>query len=326
MAHEVENMMSVREIPWHGLGNVLPAYPKSKQELLEAAGLNWEVGELPVEVPLPNGQRLMAHDKKGIVRLSDNTLLSIMGGTYTPIQPAQLVDFAFTLLDVTQNEFEQAEGEPPILFETAMSLSGGRVNTLMARVPKNIQIGGNDPINLYLGFVNSHDGSLRFGVHATPIREVCMNTLNLGLKAAVQSWSVKHTASALNSIDEARRTLNLAWKYADEFESEMNDLLDQDFTKRQFEDMVRKLFPKTAKETAPFSREQYAMIGLLESSPTIDDGLRYTKYGALNAVTEFHDWNTRYNEGDVSTEEKRTLNVLFGRAKQAADKTFSYLA
>ncbi|MFB9653913.1 hypothetical protein, partial [Pseudarthrobacter oxydans] len=112
-------MMSTREIPWHGLGNVLPAYPKSKQELLEAAGLNWEVGELPVEVPLPDGQRLMALDKKGIVRLSDNTLLSIMGGTYTPIQPAQLVDFAFTLLDVTQNEFEQAKGEPPILFETA---------------------------------------------------------------------------------------------------------------------------------------------------------------------------------------------------------------
>lgn len=52
--------------------------------------------------------------------------------------------------------------------------------------------------------------------------------------------------------------------------------------------------------------------GLLESSPTFDDGLRYTKYGALNAVTAFHDWNTRYNEGDVSMEEKRTINVLFG--------------
>ncbi|GAP53534.1 conserved hypothetical protein [Arthrobacter sp. Hiyo6] len=326
LAHEVENMMSVREIPWHGLGNVLPEYPKSKEELLSAAGLNWEVGELPVEVPLPNGQRLMALDKKGIVRLSDNTLLSIMGGTYTPIQPAQLVDFAFSLLDITQNEFEGADGQPPILFETAMSLAGGRVNTLMARVPRDIKIGGSDPVSLYLGFVNSHDGSLRFGVHATPIREVCMNTLNAGLKAAVQSWSVKHTASALASIDEARRTLNLTWKYADEFEKQMNDLLDQDFNKRQFEQMVQKLFPKTAKESAPFSREQYAMIGLLESSPTIDDGLRYTKYGAFNAVTEYADWGTRFNEGSASVEEKRTMNVLFGRAKVAADKAFSYLA
>jgi hypothetical protein len=33
--------------------------------------------------------------------------------------------------------------------------------------------------------------------------------------------------------------------------------------------------------------------GLLETSPTFDDGLHYAKYGALNAVTEFHDWNTR---------------------------------
>ncbi|SDP32838.1 phage/plasmid-like protein TIGR03299 [Arthrobacter sp. ok909] len=317
MAHEVEDMFSVRELPWHGLGTVLPEYPKSKQELLEAAGLDWEVGELPVEVPLPNGQRLMALDKKGIVRLSDNTLLSIMGGTYQPIQPAQLVDFAYSLLDAEEGS---------ILFETAISMAGGKVNTLLARIPKEVKIGGEDAVDLYLSFVNSHDGSLRFGVHVTPIRVVCRNTLNLSLKSAMQSWSVKHSASALTSIDEARRTLNLSWQYADEFEKGMNTLLDQEFTKRQFEDMVRKLFPKTAKETAPFSKEQYSLIGLLESSPTIDDGFRYTKYGALNAVTEFQDWNTRYNEGEASIEEKRTLNVLFGRAKAAADKTYAYLA
>lgn len=321
MGHEVESMMSVRSVPWHGLGNVLPEYPKTKQELLEAAGLSWEVIELPVSVTFPDGTTVVAEDKKGIGRATDHSLLSVMGGTYTPIQPATLVDFAYEVL-----EADEDADEPAILFETAMSLSGGRINTLMCRVPQDILVGGADAVKLYIGFVTSHDGSLKFGAHVTPIREVCKNTLNLGLSQAVQSWSVKHTASAAKRIEEARRTLKLTRKYADEFEREMNELLDQEYTKAQFEQLVRDLWPKGDQEAAPFSREQYSMIGLLESSPTIDDGIRLTKYGALNAVSEYHDWNRRFNTTGAPVEEKRTLATMFGDAKKQVDRTLAYLA
>ena len=325
MSHNVENMMSVRERPWHGLGVLLPSYPTSKRELLVAAGLEWEVSEFPVTVELPNGRKLTAPDKKGIVRLSDESLLSIMGGTYQPIQPATLVDFAFELLEV-DNLTPGEDGQPPILFETAMSLSGGRVNTLLARVPKQILVGGSDAVDLYLAFVTSHDGSLKFGVHVTPIRVVCQNTLNLALRGTVQSWSIKHSSSAMSSIEEARKTLKLTAKYADEFEIAMNALLDSEFTKRQFEQMVIQLFPKANNEPAPFSREQYSMIGLLESSPTIDDGIRYTKYGALNAVREFDDWGRRFNDGGPPVAEKRTMATMFGKAKANSDKVLAYLS
>jgi phage/plasmid-like protein (TIGR03299 family) len=311
------------------LGNVLPGYPKSRQEILEAAGLDWEVGEFPVQVALPSGKTLVAEDKKAIVRLSDETLLSVMGGTYHPIQPAQLVDFAFAVLEVDPAEFKIAgllDGEPPILFETGMSLSGGRINTLMCRVPIDIKIGGEDVVTLYIGFTTSHDGSLKFGAHVTPIREVCKNTLNLGLRNATQSWSVKHTASATRQIEEAQRSLGLTFQYADEFEWQMNELLAQEFTKRQFEVMVSDLFPKGKTEAAPFSREQYSMIGLLESSPTIDDGIRYTKYGALNAVREFDDWGHRFNDTGPPVAEKRTMATMFGSAKQRSDQVLAYLS
>lgn len=328
MAHEVESLFSVRELPWHGLGNILPNYPKSKEEILAAAGLNWEVGEFPLSIILPSGKTLVDDTHKAIVRLTDESLLSIMGGTYSPIQPAMLVDFAFAVLDVDHADFELTaltEGEPPILFETGMSLSGGRINTLMCRVPRNIQIGGADAVTLYIGFVTSHDGSLRFGAHVTPIREVCKNTLNLGLASAVQSWSCKHSSGATQRISEARRTLKLTWQYADAFETQMNELLAQEFTKRQFEVMISELWPKSEGEAAPFSREQYSMIGLLESSPTIDDGIRKTKYGALNAITEHFDWGTRFNDGDTPLAEKRTMHTLFGKAKVGADRALQYL-
>ena len=74
--HDVEEMFSVRSVPWHGLGSVLPEHPKSVEEILTAAGLNWEVGEFPVEVVLPSGKTLVAEDKKAVVRLSDETLLA----------------------------------------------------------------------------------------------------------------------------------------------------------------------------------------------------------------------------------------------------------
>lgn len=323
--HDVEDMFSVRENCWHGLGNVLPDYPKSVDEILVAAGLNWDVGEFPVTVEMPSGKRVVAEDRKAIVRLSDESVLSIMGGGYQPIQPRQLVEFAFALLDVGHDDF--GLDEPPILFETGISLAGGRVNTLLCRVPKDIQIGGVDPVELYLAFVTSHDGSLRFGVHATPVRIVCRNTLNLGLRKAVQSWSTKHTADATNRISEARRTLQLTWKYAAEFETEMNELINAEFTKAQFEAMVKALWPKTDNTAAPFSREQYAMLGLLDSSPNIGDDIRATKWGALNAATEYFDWTRRYRETEsgASLDEKRATNHLFGDAKKQGDRALAYL-
>ena len=90
--------------------------------------------------------------------------------------------------------------------------------------------------------------------------------------------------------------------------------------------MVADLFPKGISERAPFSREQYAMIGLLESSPTIDDGIRYTKYGALNAVREYDDWGRRFNDTGPSIAEKRTMATMFGQAKARSDMALAYLS
>jgi hypothetical protein len=106
----------------------------------------------------------------------------------------------------------------------------------------------------------------------------------------------------------------------------MDALLDQEYTKRQFEVMVADLWPKASADPAPFSKEQYSLIGLLESSPTIDDGFRYTKWGALNAVSEFQCWGSRFNAGGPSVEEKRTMHSVFGRGKAQTDRAYAYLS
>lgn len=334
--NEKRKMFSVREVPWHGTDNcrVLPSHPKTIEELIVAAGHDFQVAEMPVTVTLPDGTVLTSDNHKAIVNLTDGQLLSVMGGRYKANQPRDLAEFAYALLEVDPETQKLAEAagmnpdEPAILFETGMVLGNPvpEVITLMARLPKDILIGGTDKVVPYIGFTDSFNGSLKFGVHCTPVREVCQNTLNLGLSRATQQWSVKHTASMADKIAEARKSLGLTFAYMAEFETAMNALLDQPFTKGNFEAMVTKLFPKGTKELAPFSNEQYAMIGLLESSPTIDDGIRYTKYGALNAIREYDDWGRRFNDtSGSSVADRRTMATLFGKSKDRSDVAMKYL-
>jgi hypothetical protein len=46
--YEDDSMMSVREMPWHGLGAVLDKTPKTIEEAITLAGLDWEVTQCPV--------------------------------------------------------------------------------------------------------------------------------------------------------------------------------------------------------------------------------------------------------------------------------------
>ena len=72
MAHEVETMFSVRQVPWHGLGKVLDYAPDSEQALIQA-GLFWG---LKRELFLGNGQRVP--DTFANVRMTDNKVLGIV--------------------------------------------------------------------------------------------------------------------------------------------------------------------------------------------------------------------------------------------------------
>lgn len=341
MSHEVlpdgngnVKMFSVREVPWYGLGTILPAYPKSVDEIMEAAGYETVV-ELPITTTLPDGTPYTLDSHKVIASVDRNVPLSVMSSSYTLITARPMVEFAFEVLGQTVYftddglmELEPLlsdDGEPSIKFETGMNLYGGKVITLMARVPQSIMVGGVDAVDLYIAFVNSYDGSQKFGCHVTPIREVCANTLAMGLRAAVQSWSVKHTSKAMDYVDEARKTLNLTSKYAAAFKTTADTLIDSPFTTADMESLVRDVFPKQSSDAAPFSPEQYGMIGLLQSSPTIDDAFRMTRWGAYNAVREWDDWGRKYNDTDVPVAERRTIQAMFGSGKKRGDAALSYL-
>jgi Domain of unknown function (DUF932) len=161
---------------------------------------------------------------------------------------------------------------------------------------------------------------------ATPVRVVCENTMNMAIRDAVNRWSAKHTGDIDTKVQDARDTLDLTFKFADAFEAQMNELIAKQFTKRDFEVMVKSLFPAKKANTDRFSAEQYALIGCFESTPNLDDSFRYTEWGALNAVREYDDWGKEFRASATKSEdEQRVQRTWFGSNVARSTKTLAYL-
>lgn len=195
MAALVENMFSVREVPWHNQGIIVQDAPTS-EDAIRLAGLDWDVLQKPIY--LEDGTEITGNYAN--VRSSDNKPLGIVGERYKIVQNRDAFSFTDALL---------GEG---VVYETAGSLKDGKVIWLLARMPEQFEILG-DKVDPYLVFTNSHDGTGAVKVTMTNVRVVCNNTLNFALKSAKRVWSARHTGNINNKLDEAMQTLELANQY-----------------------------------------------------------------------------------------------------------------
>src|SRR5690606_10872309 len=67
------------------------------------------------------------------------------------------------------------------IYHTGGYLKSGEVVWLLARLPGDIQARGDDVVETYLLFSNSHDGSSAIDIRLTTVRVVCQHTLSLAL-------------------------------------------------------------------------------------------------------------------------------------------------
>lgn len=225
MAANVESMFYVRKAPWHGLGARVDTALTSKEALISAE-LDWKV--LQADVFTASGEKVPGY--KANIRDMDRSVLGIVGDRYKIVQNEEAFAFTDALL---------GEG---VRYETAGSLSGGRIVWMLAKLPERYIIAG-DAIEPYLVFSNTHDGSGAIRVAMTPIRVVCQNTLNLALKSANRVWSARHTGNVMNRMDEARETLQLANVYMAEFGKSINELQTKKLTDKKVMQMIDTLYP-----------------------------------------------------------------------------------
>ena len=273
MAANVESMFYTRTKPWHGLGVQVQEAPESK-DALRLAGLDWKVYQR--EVYTDSGIRIDGY--RANVRNTDNRVLGVVTERYKIVQNEEAFAFTDALL---------GKG---VRYETAGSLQDGRKVWLLARLPKEYIISG-EQISPYLVFSNSHDGSAAVRVAVTPIRVVCNNTLNLALSTAKRSWAMVHTGNIKGKIHEAQETLLMAETYMNKLGKEFETLKRQNLSDRQIKEYIELLLPlekttslvtaKNVKKLRDDLRARYY------DAPDLQDVGGNNAYRFINAVSDF---------------------------------------
>ena len=273
MAANVESMFYTRTKPWHGLGVQVQEAPESKDSL-RLAGLDWKVYQR--EVYTDSGIKIEGY--RANVRNTDNKILGVVTERYKIVQNEEAFSFTDALL---------GKG---VRYETAGSLQEGKKVWLLARLPKEYIISG-EQISPYLVFSNSHDGSAAVRVAVTPIRVVCNNTLNLALSTAKRSWAMVHTGNIKGKIHEAQETLFMAENYMSKLGKEFEELKRQKLSERQVKEYIELLLPlekttslvtaKNVKKLRDDLRARYY------DAPDLQDVGGNNAYRFINAVSDF---------------------------------------
>lgn len=291
MAHEIYNTdgIALARVPaWHHLGTVLDQDFMTAHEAMQYAGLDWSVTQEPMH--LPTGRLVPNHVAN--VRSDNGDVIGVVGSNYVPTQNAS----AFSFMDELQGG--------GVRYDVAGSLQGGRKVFLVARLDRDVMIGGDpdETIEPYIVLANGHDGSLALTVYLTPIRVVCMNTLRWSLAKASNVWKARHTRNVESRMNEARRTLGMANGYFDTLQEVGDTLIATSMTLTRAQTLASRLFEVPADATdkvkANSAERAREVIQILATADNLAN-VHNTAWGFAQAVTEWEDYSRNYRDDDT---------------------------
>lgn len=311
MGHELyenDQMFSVKEVPWHGLGNILD-HPPTVEEAIRVSELDWKVYTEPVyryfnekdeidEVPA----QVMIRDDGG-----EGEVLGVVGPSYVPLQNVE----AF-------NVFEPLIDSGELLLETAGSLKGGRKVWILARIAvdgKDVMKG--DEVRPYVLLSNSHDGTQAVRIGYTPIRVVCWNTLSASVNHKESKLiKVVHRGNVKENVEALRETMNL---FKATFEASAADFkflskksINSDDLKKYVRIVVSPNKTDLTFDDEPITRTENRIVELFETG--VGSNLHGDSWwGAYNAINEY----LMYEKGRSA--DNRLDSVWFGLDRKTND-------
>lgn len=175
MSADFSSGLSVREVPWHGLGEILDDYPEDWNAARKIAGLEWEPELEPVyakQIIIEDGEpKEVFLPIEGFNRVSRNdthATLACPKDSFELIYHSQMGEL-----------LEAFTGLTNMKFETVINLQGGRKVAALVRLDEPFQIPGDtSPTYPFAVLLNAHDGEGACKLTYTNVRVVCMNTFN----------------------------------------------------------------------------------------------------------------------------------------------------
>ena len=324
----------IKGAPFRYKGAVNVEDCKTSEDVMRKAQLDWNVAKCELIAKMP-----------GLIEDIDKSSGFMKGGDYYDICPNAfatyrtdhniplgLVKDRYTIVQNTEafSFFDKAIGKDKAIWQTAGFFGNGERVFVSAKLPNNILVNG-DPVENYLVFTTSHDGSCGVKILFTPIRVICENTLNAAIHQASNYVSFRHTASVHKNIDTAHEILGICREktefLAEQYEAmskiKMTDAQVNEYfvnlilseTEKQkvldtghtFEQLISKNW--RAVEDSEVSMKKINVLHNMREYYEVGPGQKQylgTGWGAYNAVTGY------YSNVDNAEGIKRFDKLVFG--------------
>jgi phage/plasmid-like protein (TIGR03299 family) len=279
--------------------------PMTLDEAFTLGGLDWTVTKRPLFVTGPWPQQVNA---ACVQRDKDGRTYGPVGTDYVIIQNEVIKTFSKDILDA---------GEQDIKVKTAGTLFDGAKVWMLLQVNGETYIRGDGrPYEQYLLVRTGHDGKTALGAFSTMENVVCWNTMSAAVEGASNRYTVKHTLNAEFRVGEARKALDLHFKYTETLRETLERLTYADMSVNGAVAFTETLLPVNPQSDNPYKTlEQRAGILALFDHSTTMDGIAPTAYRMYQAVTEYTDhFAPVFKTKRGSAEDRRVDSIIDGSA------------
>jgi phage/plasmid-like protein (TIGR03299 family) len=295
--------------PWHGLGQALQD-GTSIDAWREAAGMDWRIRRSQVRYAVDRdaSQFITLPEQHVLFRSDTNAPLGVVSNKYQVVQPGEVIEFF--------RDIAKAGG---LELSAAGTIYGGKRFWATAKIGEASPASLADTIGGYILISTSADGSLSTEVRRTTVRTVCKNTLQMAMADAPASFKVTHR-SVFNpeSIKEFMGLNTAAW---DSFRHTVTRLANIEMLEEEAVEMTAQVFGggEKVRETAGYKKVLSLFNG--EGMGSTLDGVMGTRWGFLNAVTEYADHHVR-----ARTDENRFVASQWGAGADLKARTLELLS
>jgi phage/plasmid-like protein (TIGR03299 family) len=295
--------------PWHGLGQALQD-GTSIDGWREAAGMDWRIRRSQVRYAVDRDaeQFITLPEQHVLFRSDTNAPLGVVSNKYQVVQPGEVIEFF--------RDIAKAGG---LELSAAGTIYGGKRFWATAKIGEAAPASVADKIGGYILISTSADGSLATEVRRTTVRTVCKNTLQMAMADAKASIKVSHrSVFDPASVKEFMGLNTAAW---DSFRHTVTRLANIEMLEEEAVEMTAQVFGggEKVRETAGYKKVLSLFNG--EGMGSTLDGVMGTRWGFLNAVTEYADHHVR-----ARTDENRFVASQWGAGADLKARTLELLS
>lgn len=327
---------------------------KTYKEVIEKANLNYTVAKCPIVAKLPfrienqidvdeevdsfvKNSNIYKPFNNGycVYRTDTNKPLGIVKERYTPIQNVDAFDGIDDL--ITQGN---------LTWVSAGAFGFGEQIFICAKITKTINIGDIDPVDSYLVFSNSHNGTTSINILFTPIRVKCTNMVNGAISQADAYIRFRHTENSVNNFNNSMNIIMQAINKLDDISPLYNKLYHKKITDFESIEIIAKTFlTKEELNSIIFADKNHWATRLIHNdidflhdnkistrktniilntyeyyqTDETQQSIIGTQWGVYNSITGY------FSNIANLTGQKKINSLLYGNANKIANKTLNML-